>query len=178
MKSIIRSDVFYPLHLGEGKGEVIQSPLVRKLQALAFQKWRSEDLPYFLNALTQSMHSREKEKRRLMPYCPKCKTEYNAGVKECSDCNALLVEKLPEEPKEVLEPIKYKLLRNLPSRLYAEMLKESLQNSGISAIIKGDDIGIMLGSYSTTSPVEISLWVPEEEWEKANQIADGMLDHI
>jgi len=74
--------------------------------------------------------------------------------------------------------VKYKLLRNLPSRLYAEMLKESLQNSGIDSVIKGDDIGIMLGSYSTTSPVEISLWVPEEDWEEANQIADGMLNHI
>jgi len=74
--------------------------------------------------------------------------------------------------------VKYKLLRNLPSRLYAEMLKESLQNSGITSVIKGDDVGIMLGSYSTTSPVEISLWVPEEDWEEANQIADGMLNHI
>ena len=113
-----------------------------------------------------------------MPFCPNCKAEYNAGVKECSDCNVPLVQKLPEEPKEELGPIKYKLLRNLPSRLYAEMLKESLQNSGISAVIKGDDIGIMLGSYSTTSPVEISLWVPEEDWENADRIADGMLDHI
>ena len=113
-----------------------------------------------------------------MPYCPNCKAEYNAGINKCSDCGVSLVEKLPEEPEEVIEPVNYKLLRNLPSRLYAEMLKESLQNSGISAVIKGDDIGIMLGSYSTTSPVEISLWVPEKEWEKANQIADGMLDHI
>ncbi|MFH0931204.1 MAG: DUF2007 domain-containing protein [Candidatus Zixiibacteriota bacterium] len=114
-----------------------------------------------------------------MPYCPKCKTEYNPGIEKCSDCDLPLVEKLPEETfKETFKDIKYILLRNLPSRLYAEMLKESLQNSGISSIIKGDDIGIMLGSYSTTSPVEVSLWVPEEDWEKANQIADEMLNHI
>jgi hypothetical protein len=114
-----------------------------------------------------------------MPYCPKCKTEYNTGIEKCSDCDLPLVEELPEEsPEETPGEINYKLLRNLPSRLYAEMLKESLQNSGIYSIIKGDDIGIMLGSYSTTSLVEVSLWVPEEDWERANQIADEMLDHI
>ena len=114
-----------------------------------------------------------------MPYCPKCKTEYNPGIEKCSDCDLPLVEKLPEEsPEETPGEIKYKLLRNLPSRLYAEMLKESLLNSGIVSIVKGEDIGIMLGSYSTTSPVEVSLWVPKKDWEKANQIADEMLDHI
>ena len=110
-----------------------------------------------------------------MPYCPKCKAEYKPGVEKCSDCNLPLVDKLPQETPG---GVKYKLLRNLPSRLYAEMLKESLQNQGIPALIKGDDIGIMLGSYSTTSPVEISLWVPEEDWKDADRIADGMLNHI
>lgn len=113
-----------------------------------------------------------------MPYCPNCKAEYNPGVKKCSDCDVSLVEKLPVEPEETPEPIKYVLLRTLPSRLYAEMLRESLRNSGIDSVIKGDDIGIMLGSYSTTSPVEISLWVPEQYREEASRIADGMLDHI
>lgn len=117
----------------------------------------------------------QKEKRSFMPYCPKCKTEYKSGIKRCSDCDLPLVEELLEE---VHREIKYKFLRNLPSRLYAEMLQESLKNYGIPSMIKGDDIGIMLGSYSTTSPVEISLWVPEEDWEKADRIADEMLDHI
>jgi hypothetical protein len=110
-----------------------------------------------------------------MPYCPRCKAEYKPGIERCSDCDLPLVEKLPEE---VHREVKYKFLRNLPSRLYAEMLQESLKNYGILSMIKGDDIGIMLGSYSTTSPVEISLWVPEEDWEKADRIADEMLDHI
>lgn len=110
-----------------------------------------------------------------MPYCPKCKAEYKAGIKRCIDCDLPLVEILPEE---IHKGVSYKFLRNLPSRLYAEMLKESLKNYGIPSLIKGDDIGIMLGSYSTTSPVEISLWVPEEDWEKADRVADEMLNHI
>ena len=34
-----------------------------------------------------------------MPYCPECRFEYRAGVRECPDCGAELVERLPEEPE-------------------------------------------------------------------------------
>ncbi len=32
-----------------------------------------------------------------MPFCPSCKTEYIAGIAQCSDCNLALVDHLPEE---------------------------------------------------------------------------------
>jgi hypothetical protein len=115
------------------------------------------------------------KKGDFMPYCPNCKYEYKDNIEECPDCGAKLVDKLEEE---TLESIKYVPFRTLPSRLYAEMLKEALENEGIPSIIKGDDVAIVLGSYSTTSPVEITIWVPEEDLERAEQIADQMLDHI
>jgi predicted amidophosphoribosyltransferase len=31
-----------------------------------------------------------------MPYCPKCKAEYQEGIKECADCHVPLVDKLEE----------------------------------------------------------------------------------
>ncbi|MGE5416920.1 MAG: hypothetical protein ACM3UZ_09185 [Acidobacteriota bacterium] len=31
-----------------------------------------------------------------MPWCPKCRVEYRDGFKTCSDCDAELVDKLPE----------------------------------------------------------------------------------
>lgn len=110
-----------------------------------------------------------------MPYCPNCRYEYKDDIVECPDCGAKLVDKLEEE---AFENIKYVPFRTLPSRLYAEMLKEALEKEGIPSIIKGDDVGIMLGSYSTTSPVVVSVWVQEENLERAEQIADQMLDHI
>ena len=110
-----------------------------------------------------------------MPYCPNCKYEYKDNIEECPDCGAKLVDELEEE---TFENIKYVLFRSLPSRLYAEMLQEALENEGIPSIIKGDDIAITLGSYSTTSPVEVTIWVPEEDLERTEQIADQMLDHI
>jgi len=75
-------------------------------------------------------------------------------------------------------PIKYIPFRSFPSRLYAEMLQEALQKEGIPSLIKSDDVGIMLGSYSTISPVEVMVWVPEEDFERCEKIADEMLDHI
>lgn len=76
------------------------------------------------------------------------------------------------------KPIRYIPFRSFPSRLYAEMLKNALQKEGIPSLIKSDDIGIMLGSYSTISPVEVMVWVPEEDFERCEKIADEMLNHI
>ena len=92
-----------------------------------------------------------------------------------SNCGTKLIDELEEES---IENIKYVLFRSLPSRLYAEMLQEALKNEGIPSIIKGDDIAITLGSYSTTSPVKVTIWVPEEDLGRTEQIADEMLDHI
>ena len=110
-----------------------------------------------------------------MPYCPNCKYEYKDNIEECPDCGAKLVDKLEGE---TFENIKYVPFRSLPSRLYAEMLKEALENEGIPSIIKGDDVAITYGSYGTTSAVEVSIWIPEDNLERAEQIADQMLDHI
>jgi hypothetical protein len=110
-----------------------------------------------------------------MPFCPNCKYEYNEDVKECPDCGVPLVDKLQEESPEESD---YVPLRSLPSRLYAEMLQEALKKEGIPSIIKGDDVGIMLGSYSTTSPVKVTIWVPEAAVDRCAEIADQMLDHI
>lgn len=110
-----------------------------------------------------------------MPHCPNCRYEYIEDIKECPDCGAPLVEKMMEEFPEGID---YVPLKSLPSRLYAEMVQEALKKEGIPSIIKGDDVGIMLGSYSTTSPVEITIWVPKEQVERSEEIADQMLDHI
>jgi hypothetical protein len=111
-----------------------------------------------------------------MPYCPNCRYEYKEDIKECPDCGAFLADKLKEE--ESPQGINYVPLRTLPSRLYAEMLQEALKKEGIPSIIKGDDVAITFGSYGTTSAVTVTIWVPEEEVEKCEEMADQMMDHI
>ena len=111
-----------------------------------------------------------------MPFCPNCKYEYEEGVETCPDCGTALVDSLPVPVEQ--EPVKHVFLRDVPSRLYAEMLKGALQNQSISCVVKGDDIGIMLGSYSTTSPVMISVWVDRNKLFEAKKIAQEILGDI
>jgi hypothetical protein len=118
-----------------------------------------------------------------MPFCPDCRFEYEPDISKCPDCGSKLVEKLPEEPaqtttKESGEEINFVPLKNLPSRLYAEMLKEALKSEGIVSMIKGDE-GIAFRTTTSHIPVsKITVWVPQKDVEKAREIADQMLDHI
>jgi uncharacterized Zn finger protein (UPF0148 family) len=111
-----------------------------------------------------------------MPYCPSCRFEYKDGASKCPDCGADLVNQLPEE-KPPEEP-NFVALRNLPSRVYAQMLQEALKNEGILSMIKGDE-GIPLRTTTIHIPVsKITIWVPKKDVARAEEIADQMLDHI
>jgi len=111
-----------------------------------------------------------------MPFCPECQFEYKPGVIICPDCGSVLVEKLPDQPE--LEPVTFIHLRDVPSRIYAEMLKEALESEGIPSIIKGDDLGMLLGWNSTSSAVRISIWVDRNKLFEAKEIAQGILGDI
>lgn len=39
-----------------------------------------------------------------MPWCPKCKAEYRAGIEKCADCKVDLVDELPAETEEIVTP--------------------------------------------------------------------------
>ncbi|GBD95032.1 hypothetical protein BMS3Abin05_02649 [bacterium BMS3Abin05] len=70
-------------------------------------------------------------------------------------------------------------LKSFPSRLYAEMVKEVLDGKDIPSIIKGEDVGILgTGSYGTSSPGRIVLWVLERDFDRCQEISTDMLDHI
>ncbi|MBU1318287.1 MAG: hypothetical protein KKG33_10645 [candidate division Zixibacteria bacterium] len=74
------------------------------------------------------------------------------------------------------EHINFVFLKDVPSRLYGQMLVEALANSGIRAIIKSDDIGIVLGSHGTSSPVRVEVWVDRSCLQSAKEIAHQILD--
>ncbi len=74
---------------------------------------------------------------------------------------------------------KWVRLKTFPSRLYAEMIQEVLDQKGIPSVIKGEDVGILgTGSYGTSSPGRVTLWVLEKDLEKCREISTDMLDHI
>jgi len=72
--------------------------------------------------------------------------------------------------------INFVFLKDVPSRLYGQMLVEALANSGIRAIIKSDDIGVVLGSHGTSSPVRVEVWVDRSCLDAAKDIGHQILD--
>jgi hypothetical protein len=118
-----------------------------------------------------------------MPFCPDCRFEYKPDISQCPDCGSRLVDKLPEDSskdlqEESVQNPDFIPLKNLHTRLYAQMLQEALKSEGIISMIKGDE-GIAFRTTTSHIPVsKITIWVPQKDIERAREIADQMLDHI
>jgi len=103
-----------------------------------------------------------------MAWCPECKTEYEDGVVNCSDCDSTLVEQLPEDSSDVsdesaeenneiedLEYLKYSdnplLIKNL---LDEEGIECSLVDHRISLYSEDFDRAVeFLEAYFNSAPV-------------------------
>lgn len=74
-----------------------------------------------------------------MPFCPKCRYEYEANVTECPDCVEQLVAALPEPQDETIEPPggydDWVELARLTSQPSADLIIEALRSKDIPCII-------------------------------------------
>jgi len=77
-----------------------------------------------------------------------------------------------DEPEMESTELRYVLLRSVPSRLYASMLKEALGNVGIPTILQSEDVGIMLGNYGTAPFLPVHILVPACFRHRASRIAE------
>lgn len=123
-----------------------------------------------------------------MPYCPKCRFEYNLEITRCPDCDVELVEQLFEEEVEYsdersLEEAGWVPIGILTANSYAEMVAEGLRDNGIEAevIAQAGYFGIsgMMGdgSYAPGGSGYVIL-VPTAQVEAANEIAELLLGDI
>ena len=112
-----------------------------------------------------------------MPFCPKCKYEYEFGVSTCPDCEEKLVASLPEEniDEQPLSLDDWVPLARLSSYQSIEMVIEALRSNDIPVVpLSG------MGHFGVTSLMGTSavaalgggytLMVPEDNVVEADQV--------
>ncbi len=117
--------------------------------------------------------------RSKILFCPVCKYEYKPGMTVCPDCGEKLVENLPQEKhNKISENINFVPLPNLPGRVYADMVKETLNAKSIPCYIRSEGVGDAYQFPGTTPMGGIRLFVPEDRLEECIAIQRQMLDNI
>jgi len=110
-----------------------------------------------------------------MKYCHSCRYEFHDEVDECPDCGIPLREDppAPEKYKEV----EWVMLRQLPNPIYAEMIKEVLDNEGIPNYLSFDFMSsafILRGASLVGESGK--LFVPKEFREEALELVNPLID--
>lgn len=115
-----------------------------------------------------------------MPYCLKCREEFQDWVKLCPDCSLSLVDSLPEltksEPKaeSKKEPIKEPLVHVItaPNESVATMWAGILEEEGIDSFIKGGDW--YMGAAIPFAFLGQEIHVLESQADKAKMILEPL----
>ncbi|HVP06262.1 MAG TPA: hypothetical protein VMS71_00365 [Candidatus Acidoferrum sp.] len=108
-----------------------------------------------------------------MPFCPKCRYEYQPDVTKCPDCDAWLVSSLPPEPEEEFDvpndEREWIPLAKFPSHATATLVEEALESKGISAVVY-DDICVLVARDSAYDADNEGLALMGDEWKKYSLI--------
>ena len=108
-------------------------------------------------------------------YCPSCKSEFIDSITICSDCNITLVENIAFNAP--LENINWVKVKELPGKVFGEMMGEVLDSAEIPYFLKSDWLASaynisaagLAGSY-------VQVYVPENFFDKANNLLTGLMD--
>ncbi len=112
-----------------------------------------------------------------MPFCPQCRCECEPGTELCPDCDLPVVEELPDADEQG-EMGKFVLLHIFPNVVYAEMVRETLENRGIPCLVKADMLTSAYGSGGGGVATRVRIFVPENRVTESDDIMNQMLDHI
>ena len=109
-----------------------------------------------------------------MPYCPKCRDEFQDWVKVCPDCNVALVEKLPPLPKRKKKDEPLVHIATAPNEAVANMWSDILKEHDIRCLLKSGKLRAAM--YSLTYNQQYEIHVLASEAKKAAQILAPFLE--
>ncbi|MFH0765628.1 MAG: zinc ribbon domain-containing protein [Calditrichota bacterium] len=116
-----------------------------------------------------------------MPYCPKCRYEYQEDIEFCSDCGVDLVIDLPPEIDAEYADADWIELHTFPGTLYARMAVEMLQREGIPAYSQslfGGGLGFGPAGGADYVGASATVFVLEPDFEGALDIIQPMVDEL
>ena len=108
-------------------------------------------------------------------YCPSCKAEFIDSITICSDCNITLVDNMVLN--ESLENINWVKVKELPGKVFGEMMGEVLDSAEIPYFLKSD---LSASAYNIAAAVlagtYVQVYVPENFCDKANNLLTELMD--
>ena len=108
-------------------------------------------------------------------YCPSCKSEFIDSITKSSDCNITLVENIAFN--EPLENINWVKVKEVPGKVFGEMMGEVLDSEGIPYFLKSDWSASAYNIASAgLSGSYVQLYVPENFCDKANNLLTELMD--
>ena len=109
-----------------------------------------------------------------MPYCPKCRDEFQDWVKVCPHCDVALVDKLPSAPKQEEHDAPLLHIATAPSEQVAYMWAGILADHGIRCLVKAGDLRAVGYVFSYNLGDEIHVLASQAE--RAAQILVALLE--
>jgi hypothetical protein len=104
-----------------------------------------------------------------MPWCPKCRMEYEVGVEECSDCKEKLIDQL--EPLPAVEYGTEAFLINVADGMEVNIVETLLNSYDIPVRKKyRDPSGAYLSVYMGSASTGVDIYVPESKLNEAKEI--------
>lgn len=110
-----------------------------------------------------------------MPFCPRCRDEFESWVEACPDCKVPLVKKLlplPEPGETTDEPLVK--IATAPNEPIANMWSGVLAEHNIKCLLKGGNLGAAM--YIPTIVLPYQIYVLESETDRAKEALAPFLE--
>ncbi|MCK4632859.1 MAG: hypothetical protein KAT79_06275 [candidate division Zixibacteria bacterium] len=117
-----------------------------------------------------------------MPFCPRCRYEYEAGALVCPDCSEALLSHLPLRKTVAMQPDdSWVVIGRVPSGVSAEMAKGSLDSNNIPSVLLSPSLTHFAGGLNVNTSLERTsaernvIMVPREYREEAEIVLEAVL---